>query len=776
MRFITGISRLAICVAIASGTIAPACAQEAEARASSADNGAGIEEIVVTAQRASQSVLSVPLSIQALSGNQLVASGIRQMSELQFTTPGFVPSNASGYNQIYIRGVGNSIYVGADPSVSTFIDDVPRIFGTLVNNFVDVERVEVLKGAPGALYGRNSTGGAVNIITRQPRTDAFAGTLRASYGEKNTFQASAFLNVPLGSKAAWTIAGERRSHDAYVDNITRGTSSYTAAMFPGGAPFLGLDAQRTAAFFNSGLAPRNGYNSEDFWAVSSKLLLEPTENLKLTIAADYSVKDDDNGLGTYNISPVQTQASLAAFLNLFTGATPQFPAGFIVPVTSKFTVAQGGSGFVKLKDYGASATAVLSLDKIDITSITALRKNRSDFEADNGFASAKVFGSHVDLHKQAFYQELRGVLTGDGPLHAIGGASFLRAKFEGVTSVNILPPLVVGQPIAETGYVVKNWSAYAQFGYDLTDALNVMVSGRYIHEKNHASFIFPPLPDFSQVEKKFLPSATISHKLAGGGNVYIRWARGFKAGGVNPLAGPGLFPDPKSQGGIFSGERVDSYEAGVRTRLFDRRVQLTSAIFYNDYRNIQFGASARPAFAQIPVAMVNAGDARTYGAEASVTARLADPLTIGGAIGYLNARYKNGFGVPTSNPVLEPLDLSRQRMINSPKWQLSFSADLDQPVTAGLRAVGNVVAARTSRTIWNYRGASYLPDIVEPGYWMVNARLGLRTSDSGYELAVYAKNLFNKGYSTFGASSAGSGSVLAWGDPRVVGVEGTFKF
>lgn len=761
----------------ASFVAGPALAQSDD----SANNG-GISEIIVTAQRTSQSVLDVPLSISALSGDQLTNSGIRQMSDLQLTTPGFVPSNASGYNQMFIRGIGNSIFVGADPSVATFIDDVPRVFGTLVNNFVDVERVEVIKGAPGALYGRNATGGAVNIITRQPSTADLAGTFRVSYGEKETFNASAYLNVPLGQKAAWSIAGERRSHDTYIRNTTTGTSTYTAAMFPinnvagpGTASALGTPAQ-TAAVLNSGLTPRKGYNFEDFWAVSSKLLFEPSDRFKITLAADYSRKDDDNGNGAFNSSPAGTQASLEFFLNLFSGATPRFPANFIVPVTRKFTVAQGSNGFVKLKDYGTSATAVLSLDALDITSITAFRKNRSDFFSDLGFASSPLFGAHVDIHKKAFYQELRAVSTGEGPLHYIAGASFLRVQFDGKTSTTILPPLVVEAPGSATGYVVKNWSAYAQLAYDLSDSLNLMVSGRYLHEANHAKFVFPAAPPYSQTEKKFLPSATISYKLDGGGNVYARWARGFKAGGVNPLASPSLFPDPSTQGGIFSGEEVDSYEAGIRTSLLDRRVQLTTAVFYNDYRNIQFGAHARPAFAAIPLAIVNAGNARTYGAEASITARVMESVTLGAAAGYLNAKYKRGFGVAASNPVLEPLDLSGRRMINSPEWQLSFNANLDQPISEKLRLVANVVASNTSEILWNFPGGPGLPDGIQPSFWLVNARVGVRSADDRFELAVYAKNLFNEAYTTFGSSASASGNSLIWGDPRIVGAEATVRF
>jgi iron complex outermembrane receptor protein len=155
----------------------------APALAQGSKNDSGIPEIVVTAQRQAQNLLSVPLSLEAFAGERLQESGISRISDLQYATPGYIVSDSTGYQQIFIRGVGNALFVGADPSVATFIDDVPRIWGSLINDFADVERVEVLKGAQGGLYGRNATGGVMNIITRQPSTDRFQAKALVSYGE-----------------------------------------------------------------------------------------------------------------------------------------------------------------------------------------------------------------------------------------------------------------------------------------------------------------------------------------------------------------------------------------------------------------------------------------------------------------------------------------------------------------------------------------------------------------------------------------------------------------
>mgnify|MGYP001765944540 CR=1 FL=1 len=741
----------------------------------------GVGEIVVTAQRQAQSVLEVPLSIQAMSGDQLANAGIRQLSDMQFTTPGLTPSNSSGYNQMFIRGVGNSIFVGADPSVATFIDDVPRVFGTLVNNFVDVERVEVIKGAPGALYGRNATGGAVNIITRQPSTDAFSGKLRMAYGMKKTFQASAFLNVPLGENAAWTIAGERRSHDPYIKNVRRDPAPYTAAMFPGGS-FLGTAAQ-TAAVMNSGISTRKGYSDENFSAVSTKLKFEASDNFKITFAGDWSKKNDDNGNGFYNVDPLWPVGSLAFFMNSYIGSstTPALLAPLAVTRKGKFTTAQAGVGHVKLRDWGVSATAVLSLPGLDLTSISAYRKNKSGFLTELGFTPFNFLAASVDLKKSTTYQELRAVSTGDGPFSYIVGASYLRATLEGGMKTNLLFPVpyLQGLPAGQGGYVVKNWSAYAQGSYDFTENVNLMLSGRYIHEKNNAHSFNAALGRddlVGKTEKKFLPAATLSYKLDGGGNLYARWARGFKAGGIVPVTPISVFPDPETQGGIFKGESIDTYEAGIRTPLMDRNLQLTAAVFYNDYKDVQFAAHARLAYqALVSIAVVNAGSARTYGAEIGLVAKVAEPLTLNASAAYLNAKYKR-LSI-ANNPVLEDFNLNGTRMLNSPKWQFAFGADLDQPMDDGWRMIGNVTGAYTTKTLWQQSGLpGVLPDVYGPKYLLVNARMGARSADESWEFAIYAKNVFNKEYTTFGGSTAAYGNIFGYGDPRIVGAEVSYKF
>jgi iron complex outermembrane recepter protein len=362
---------LAVSLVLGSALAAPSWAQVQTSVTAPASSDS-LEEIQVTAQRRSQSILSVPLSITAESGDALRTQGIQDITDMELTTPGMNVSDSSGYTQVYIRGIGNSIFVGADPSVATFIDDVPRIYGSMVNNFVDVDRVEILKGAQGGLYGRNATGGVINILTFQPSLTEMKGDARIQYGEHQTFEVATYFNLPINDMLAASFSGERIKHNPYISSAAP-NASYTAANFPGGS-FIG-DAATTAAFLNSGV-DSHGTDDASFYAFDGKILFKPSDIFKITLAGDFSEKNDSSGNQLQQISPAITQGTLDFFLSNYAGATPNLPVGFLKGNTGKFTSTINSPGYVDLKDFGGSMTAVLNLPGVDLTSISAPRRCR----------------------------------------------------------------------------------------------------------------------------------------------------------------------------------------------------------------------------------------------------------------------------------------------------------------------------------------------------------------------------------------------------------------
>lgn len=747
----------------------PALAQTAADPTSTAPQepeSAQIDDIVVTAQRRSQSVLSVPLSIQASTGEQLNDLGIRDIAALSANTPGFTPLAGSGFTQIFVRGIGNSLYLGADPSVAYFIDDVPRIYGSMADNLVDVERIEILKGAQGGLYGRNSTGGAVNVITHSPNTDAVEGALQLSYGENDTIRAAGRLNVPLGDRAAWTLSAQRETHDSYIENIAR-ENPYAASMFPTGS-YLGTPAQ-TAAFFNAGVVTPD-LDVQDFWAARTKLLLEPTDTVKITLGADYYVQDDTGGISQAVQEPEYNRNVL---IGLFAGLgiNAVLPVGF-VQTPGKYQASMGSDSFVYTEDWGTSATVVWKAPGFDVTSITAYRHQTTGFASPFG-GEVLDLNSVVNFDKEYTYQEFRAVSSFEGPWQVLGGVTYLDNEQTGTVKIEYLSPLItVGNTAVSSK--VRNWSVYGQVGYDFTPQLNLTGSLRYTKETNDASFTQPVVSSSDIEDDAFVPSLTLSYSLEGGGNAYARWARGFKTGGVNLVTAPIYFPSP-TDGSIFGPEEVDTYEIGYKRPLFDRAVQFSGAIFYNDYRGIQVDGRARPEYAAtVTTAVINAESARTYGAEVSVNWRVSTPLTVGLNVGYLNAKYED-FKL-TGSPVLFDFDRSGDQMPKSPEWQVGVNASVDQPINNDYRLVGSVLVSYAgSAIIQASTSPGVLPDLVRDGYTLVNGRIGVRTADDRYELALVGDNIFNEEYFQFGASNP-AGNTLGYGRPRVIRVELTTNF
>ena len=777
----------------------PALAQTAPATAVDSN------EIIVTAQRRSESLLDIPLAISATKGETLVKTGIADITSLRFTTPGFMTLSGVGYTQIYIRGIGNRILTGADPSVATFVDDVPRVYGAFVDNLANVERVEVLKGAQGGLYGRNATGGVVNVITRQPSTDGVIAEGRVSYGEKKTFNANVFVNIPLNENVALNLVGSRESHDDYVKNVATANpyQSY-AALSASQAAALGDTGQRAYLLANPNLVTAldkgskvSRLNNLDRWYGAGKLGLQG-DGFTVTLGGDYSQDSSSNGNGWQNENPAKTNAVYRSLMSstgnlLFGSIAPTgpaiLPAAYVSPQQGKFESVASIEHHSLIKDYGVSARADVDLPAMTLSSITAFRWNNSEFMGDVGISNVPLAGFVSGAKRRFAYQELRLVSTNDGPFIWLGGATFFHEKIDyALTSV------VLGQSFSPTRSSTNTtaFSGYAQGEYSVTDRLKLIASLRYISEKKGGSYpaqtvtIFNFAPDMpvagrpmglvpgvavpaasvSDKLNRLLPSATISYGLEDGGNIYLRWARGLKTGGVNPLVHPA-----QTLGTVnaFKPEEVDTYEAGYKTILFDRKVQLSTAIFYNDFRNLQV---TRAGYTGLSLVMLNAGKAKTYGGEISVDWRVSPIFNISANMGYLHARYTDFrfAGIPELQ--VRAFDLSGNTMLLAPKWQGSVTANVDKPISANLNVAGTLLYSYMSKY---FTTDDNNPIVAQKGYSLVNARIGVHTADQKYGLYLAVKNMFNKHYAVYGTSSGTSDYIIP-GAPRIISGQLEVKF
>jgi iron complex outermembrane receptor protein len=731
------------------------------AAAPAPDSGnAGITDIIVTAQRRAENLTSVPLSISAQTGATLSASGIKQLSEVKFTTPGFLSSSGTGYTQIYIRGIGNGVFVGADPSVATFVDDIPHVYGSLVEDLVNVDRVEILKGAQGGLYGRNASGGVVNIITKQP-SDKFSANARITGGNYGTLQASAYVNMPLNDRIAWNFSITRNQHNPYLKNV---------------APKTPYAANATVFGTNmNSLQNPTGVNKQNLWSFDTKLRVKLTDRLKVTLGVDYTDKHDTDGNGWITTNPAGQQGTYLFFMNTYAPTVVPYgcvavgncpPAGQLWPTLSNKSQKVYGAYANRswTEDYGASAKVEMNTDFADLTSITAFRWNESHFQGDVGAGPVPIAGFTTHFQRRFFYQELRAVSNGSGPFRWLGGATYFHDHVD-VLIASILLGYTFPPTISQ--YHTTNWSVYGGGSYDITDNLTFQASVRYAHETKTVAFPAPNASSATTVAHKFIPAATLSYKVPGG-VIYARYAKGFKTGGPNPLVRPDRLP-PGSPGLSIKPETVDTFEVGYRATLFDHKVQFTSAIFYNKYKNIHVTDSGTLGNTDISNALINLGTARTYGAEASIVWRVIPPVTLSANIGYLNAKYQKADFA--GNLLLLPLHSSGNVMIDAPKWQGGFSVNLDQPLNDSTRLKGNILYAYIGHV---YYTATQAKNADQPGYSLVNMRLGVTVMNDRLGLYGFVNNVFNKHFFVFGSS--GTFAFENPGTPRLFGATAEFKF
>jgi iron complex outermembrane receptor protein len=806
--------------AVAQNIPAPATKPPKATPAPENTNGLGNGDIIVTAQRREESVLSVPLSISAFMGETLKATGVTDITSLRFNTPGFTSVSGTGYTQLYIRGIGNRISVGADPSVATFIDDVPRTYASLVDDFTNVERVEVLKGAQGGLYGRNATGGVVNIITRQPKTDKLAAEVRIGYGTKKTFDGNIYFNVPLNDNVAFNFNAVRKSHDNYTPNVAFPNPYQTYQnLSPVAAAAYGDTGQRAFLIANPGLATKldsggkvGHLNNQDFVAFSGKLLMRG-DGFKVVLQGDYQNSPDSNGNGWQaqyvngQFSPTAPQYGVYQFLvgafGPCTGcaifgqntAGAALPKAYVFPArTGKYDALGAIESYALTKDYGASAKADIDMPRFTLSSITAFRWNDSQFRGDIGAGNVPIAGFVTNFSRRSFYQEIRLVSNTDGPFTWLGGATYYHDHID-----NSLASIVLGVTFAPTiaQTVTNSYSGYAQGEYSITDHLKVTASLRYINEKKTGTYpaqvasVFDPNANGGQGQlnngvsigaftgvttaSKFLPAVTISYGLPAGGVIYARFAKGLKTGGVNPIVSPG------QTGGVvnaFKAEEVTTYEAGVRASLFDHKLQFTSAIFYNDYTNLAITVTG---YSGLPFVLFNAPKARTYGAEASLNWNPIKILSLGANIGYLNGKYTNfacSMPAPDQAFCIKSLQVrafnnSGKTIIQAPEWQGGLSAQLDAPVTEGWNVAGTVLYSFSSKFFNN--DANDPNGTTQNAYSVVNLRAGVHTSDNRLGIYVSAKNVFDRRYQVFGTTS-NTANYEVPGAPRIIMGQVELKF
>ena len=739
--------------AAAIGWAAPAFAQETPAQAAASDAGeTTVNELVVTARRVEENLQDVPISVSAISAQRLENLDATDITTLQYTTPNSTVQVARGSNSTliaFIRGVGQQDPLwGFEPGVGLYIDDVyiARPQAAVLDVF-DVQRIEVLRGPQGTLYGRNTIGGAIKYVTReigdQPE---FHG--KAEYGSFNQLDWLLSARTPIiEDKLGGSVAIARFTRDGYGENLFTGADQY----------------------------------DKNIWAARGALEFTPTEDILFKVSADIT-RDDSNPRHGHREVPT-------------TGVGGEV-------LDSVYDTQAGIGDFNHVEARGISLLGQWDFsDNLTFKSITAYRAGETDTVIDFDNTPRPLLDIPAFYADHQFTQELQVLYSGER-LKAVAGFFYLNSQASGAfdTIVGNL-----GVNIATSGFVnTRSWAVFGNAAYDLTDQLAVELGLRYTHDDKEGhvlrqtylgAFLSPvqggparnPLVTNTNYTNEndfgaFTPRASVSYKFNDDLTTYVAYSRGFKSGGFDMRGDALAFPGTVNG---YEPEYVDSFEVGLKGSLWERRINFATDLFYAKYKDVQI-TTQYPTATGVASVVDNVGQATFWGWEFEGSARFTDNLRADVALGYINGEFNeylgfvpgapgNGFAC-AANPPSPPVpagcfvDFSNVRDIqNTPDWTASFSLTWTADVAGGQLAFTPLVAYRGDFQMFETASA-----IDQEGYWLVDANLSWTSPDGRYTLGLHGKNLTDETYRTGGYTFAGpvfGDSINAfYGPPRTVSV------
>jgi len=760
--------RRRVCAAlfVSAAVLAPAVTAFAQ------EGGGTIEEVVVTARKRAENLQEIPVAVTAVSGESIKAQSIESIREVANQTPSLAISQGSAGRAsvvVTIRGqTNNDLLLTVDPAVGIYIDGVnvaKTITGELAN-LLDVERVEVLKGPQGTLYGRNTTGGSINIFSKLPGADPM-GQVSLRGGSFNRRGGTLIFNMPIkGDDVALRVAGMYDKRDGMGDNIGLG--------------------KKVGGDMNGG-------------SLRATLRVRPTDSVEFLLRGDYtasttsSIAQKPRGLITGS-----TAATIVGQRIGLTAAQAATPAGR-AQAAAAYANQVAGLGFWDsnstygnsddVYSWGTSGTLTVDLPAdLQFKSISAYRAaDRQTFYDQDG-TPFSLLHTNGYTHQEVLSQELQlsGVMF-DERLNWIAGGYYSREfGFDGTQSVSLGSEAT--RSFNEGHVRNKSLAGFGQATFDITDRLSITGGLRYTEEDKRlvsgnrrldglcnlpTSLRLPGTCIVIRYDKwdAWNYTASIDFKPVDGMLVYAKTGTGFRSGGHNLRGGV----DPTTFL-TFNPERVKDYELGLKADWFDRRVRTNLAVYRTNYKNIQRIVLVPSTLNPSSTVVRNAARAVVKGAEAEVTIVPIENLTLKATGGLTDPKYKeyrDGFGV----------DLSSFPFVYIPKKTYSLSANYTHPMDWG---------KVTAQVDWAYRGRVYYdddslfngtngyPDFrYQSGFGLLNGRVGFTFDDPQMEVAFFAKNITNKRYIAYEldlTSTAIGFMSYVPGDRRTWGFEVTKTF
>ncbi len=702
-----------------------------------------IEEIVVTAQKREQSIQDVPISITAFSSDDLAKMNATGFEDIAHHTPGLVFGNFTDLKLggTSLRGiVASSGSAGQDPAVGYYLDEIFLGPGVGANfDLFEIERIEILRGPQGTVFGRNTIGGVINIVSKAPPSE-FSGNVEVEFGDYDHTRLRGVVGGPIvEGKFNASLSAMLFEHGGYTENV-----------------FLGEDVDDTE---------RYGF----------RLALDftPTDSLQISLNADYqNVEQHSKNFEvlSYNPAGLVTATLIANSLPLNTNPEDR---RIYSNLLSEET----------LEAKGVSLKIVKSFDGIDLISVTGYRTHEYYNIGDTDVSPLDwaYDGDPEDVSRTS--QEIRLASTGDQRFDWIVGGYYFHQDTDNLSFVTLGSDLsfaLTGDPALLDGLTVgssaqmevDSYALFANVSMDMTERLELAIGGRYtIEEKSITYNQSDPLfllggtvVDLKDADdwNAFTPTLSLKYRWSDDVMSYLTISRGFKSGGYNDALGD-------ATGISFDPETLWNYEAGFKSTLAGGRVTVNGAVYYMEWKDIQT-SSDNPATPLVydPITS-NAGAAHSQGIELEFVAFITDDLRLSGFASFNETEFDEGT-IPAAPPAIPKM---LTKVPNAPEHQIGATLEYSTTLSSDydLTLIGDLVHQGT-----NYLGLDTSdPDTEVDPYLLVNARVMIASSENGWAVSLWGKNLTDEVYRTrlfdlFTNPLVGQKfSVL--GQPRTFGIE-----
>lgn len=749
------------CSVCAAALATPAVAQDAAQSAQSVDRSGDNGEIVVTALRRAENLQSVPVSITALGGNQLAEQRFQQVSDLAGAVPNLQASPAGGdaLPIFSLRGVSMSDFnVNQQGPVATYFDEVYKgSFPLLPLGMFDLERVEVLRGPQGTLYGKNTTGGAINFISRKPGYDSEA-YLKLGYGNYNRFDADGAVQTALGDKAAARIA---------------------------------FTFSRADGWFKNRLDGKPDVNAVRQYGVRASFLFEPSDKLDFVLRLSTSLQNPLN----YGILGRPGPAGVGGGIYELFGGSSYFRTGL-----GRREIESNYVDRNRQRTYGAALTTNWKAsDALTVTSVTSYDYGKLLVPEDTDGSPLRAIEADYRGKAKQFSQDLRLASDFTGPLNFILGAYYNVETVRGGTTYRYFNDIdVTGDGTIDANdclqdfflacvynnnykQVKKSLAVYSDVNYKLSERVILRGGLRYTRDRgrlgNFSAQLLAadgtpiantvpgddPADIYATTATRFRKGTItgkvgIDFKTVDDDLIYASFSRGYRANAFNAQA----FFSP-AELTVAKPETVNAYELGFKSRFLDRAVTLNGALFYYDYRNQQ-ALNVDEFSIQT---LINIPKSRILGGELELLVRPVAGVRINAGLGLLSTKIRDG--------VLSGVSLIGNRLPNAPKATASAGIDWDVMDNDGGKLTLNVNGSYTSKQYYDLFNTKR---IAQGGYALVNGQISYRFADDRYGIAVWGKNIFNKYYHRYAIDLTPSFGFdyIHLGDPRTFGISVDAKF